>query len=511
MKRKQPNILVIMSDQHHAGVMGCAGDAVAETPILDRLASEGVRFTSAYCTFPLCGPSRMSFMTCRHPYEIALWDNESQLQSDMPTFAHAFLAAGYDTVLAGRMHFVGLDQRHGYAERVLGDVPESAYLAAGWKLKGVLGNLVDTPGMSLTGLLKSGPGRTGYHAYDEAVTHAAVQWLGRRSRDGRDKPFLLTVGYAAPHCPFVAPPKDFDSYRRRIACSDLPAPDKRLHPVNDANRKRFGTDPAPPLDAQWRSRVAYYGLCTFLDRQVGAVLAALANNGLAGNTIVVYCSDHGEMLGEHGMWWKSTFYDGACRVPLIVAWPGRVVGSKSRTENVSLMDIGSTLIDLAGVDPLPGTSGRSFRSLLEGVRGGYEGAVFAENAEPGSPLVCRMVRFGPWKFNYYHGWQPELFNLQDDPGETKNLSGMPRHRSLLQRSTEVVLRDWNPAQVSECMQRRPRERALFAAWVNTTSPPEPDPLWFSGPLENWVDNNVSSPNEKEQPTSGSTRRRTRRA
>lgn len=126
MKQKSPNILLIMSDQHHAQVMGCAGNAIAETPNIDRLAHEGVCFSNAYCTFPLCGPSLMSFMTCRHPHEIALWDNESQLNSDTPTLAHAFLSAGYDTVLAGRMHFVGWDQRHGFAERIISDVPESA-------------------------------------------------------------------------------------------------------------------------------------------------------------------------------------------------------------------------------------------------------------------------------------------------------------------------------------------------------------------------------------------------
>ncbi|SVD44716.1 uncharacterized protein METZ01_LOCUS397570, partial [marine metagenome] len=204
MKQKSPNILLIMSDQHHAGLMSCAGDSIAETPNIDRLARQGVRFSNAYCTFPLCGPSRMSFMTCRHPHEICLWDNASQLNSDTPTFAHSFLSAGYDTILSGRMHFVGWDQRHGYAQRLISDVPQSAHLAAGWKLRDVLGDLIDTPGMSLAGLLKSGPGRTGYHAYDEAVTHTTVEWLRQRGLSRQEKPFLLTVGYAAPHCPFVA-------------------------------------------------------------------------------------------------------------------------------------------------------------------------------------------------------------------------------------------------------------------------------------------------------------------
>lgn len=504
MKHERPNILLIMSDQHHAGVMSCAGDAIAETPNMDRLARAGVRFSNAYCSFPLCGPSRMSFMTCRHPHETRLWDNESQLSSDTPTFAHAFLSAGYDTVLAGRMHFVGWDQRHGYAERIIGDVPESAYLAAGWKLKAVLGDLADTPGMSLTGLLKSGPGRTGYHAYDEAVTKAAVEWLGRRGANPGGPPFLLTVGYAAPHCPFVAPPDDFALYRARIAYSDLPLPDENLHPANAARRRSFGTDPAPPVDAQWRSRVAYYGLCTFLDRQIGQVLAALEQAGLNDSTMIVYCSDHGEMLGEHGMWWKSTFYDGASRVPLIVSWPGRIAAGESRGENVSLVDVGPTLIDVAGVDALVGATGRSLRSLLAGSGAGWENTAFAEYAERGAVTACRMVRSGPWKFNYYHGMPSELFHMQDDPGETGNLSGQPQYREIERRLSELALADWNPDEVSRCMARRNRELALIGDWVKATRPLEPDPMWFSRAPENWVANDITRPTDDNQPTNGFT-------
>jgi len=499
MKLPPPNILLIMSDQHHAGFMGCAGDAIARTPNLDRLAREGVLFSNAYCSFPLCGPSRMSFMTCRHPHEIGIWDNESQLNSDTPTFAHSFLSAGYDTVLAGRMHFVGADQRHGFAERTIGDAPESAHLAAGWKLSNVLGDLVDTAGGSLNSLLKSGPGQTGYLAYDEAVTHSAVEWLEQRGRSAGEKPFLLTVGYLAPHCPFIPPPEDFEAFRKSIATSDLPRRDEHLHPVNAANLKQRGIGSEPPLDAQWRTRVAYYGLCAFLDRQVGAVLSALESASLLENTIVVYCSDHGEMLGEHGMWWKSTFYDGACRVPLIISLPGRIKAGESRSQNVSLMDIGTTLIDLAGIHPLPGASGRSFRPLLMEVADEtWENTVFAEYAQSGHRDACRMVRSGPWKFNYYHGMRPELFNLEDDPAESANLSGLPEYRDIEQRLLELILRDWSPERVAETMERRSRELALIGDWIRAVDPPEPDPIWFSTPPENWVDNQIVPPGDEDR-------------
>ncbi len=308
--RSRPNILLIMSDQHHAGVLGASGDLAVDTPCLDGLAARGVRFAQAYCPSPLCGPSRMAFMTARHPHETGVWSNECSLGSDVPTFAHGFLAGGYETVLAGRMHFVGQDQRHGFQTRLLGDVPESAYLAAGWQLNRVLGELVDTPGYGIAGLRKSGPGRTGYHAYDERVTQVTCQWLHERRRPSPGAaPFLLVVGYAAPHCPFVAPPEDFAHAAARVRLDDLPEPDPHVHPWLARMQRQAGVAPPPSRPDQWRTRVAYYGLCRFLDRQIAAVLQALTAAGLADDTLVVYTSDHGEMLGEHGWWWKSTFHE----------------------------------------------------------------------------------------------------------------------------------------------------------------------------------------------------------
>jgi len=434
-------------------------------------------------------------MTGRHPHEIDQWNNECQLNSDTPTFAHAFLSAGYDTVLSGRMHFVGWDQRHGYAERIIGDIPESAYLAAGWKLKLVLGDLADTPGMSLTGIVKSGPGRSGYQAYDEAVTGATVDWLQQRGQDDGESPFLLTVGYVTPHCPFVAPPDDFDTYRERITESVLPQSHENLHPRNAKLRTQFGTDPMPPTDAQWRTRVAYYGLTTFLDRQVGEVLSALEQTGMADDTIIVYCSDHGEMLGEHGMWWKSTFYDGACRVPLIVSWPNRLKPEKVLCENVSLMDVGPTLIDLANIEPLPSTSGKSFRPLLEDDMAKWDDTVFAEYT---IGTICRMVRSGPWKYNYYHNMDSELFHMQDDPDELSNLSGQTQHSEIERRLYELALRNWDPQKIQNRMKTINKEHALIADWVRSTNPSEPDPLWFSETPKNCVANNSTGPTDDNQ-------------
>lgn len=496
--RKKPNVLIIMSDQHNANIMGCAGDSIARTPTMDGLASRGVLFTNAYCSFPLCAPSRMSFMTCRQPHEIALWDNQGELSSGIPTFAHAFLDAGYQTILSGRMHFVGWDQRHGFGRRLIGDVGGTAYLSNGWRLEPVLGSLIDTPGMSLAGVVKSGPGRTGYQAYDEAVTRATVSWIEQRRREHDDQPFMLTVGYVSPHCPFVSPPEDFAHYASLINPEDLPSPDTEIHPVNADRRRRFQTDPVPARDAQWRARAAYYGLCTFTDRQIEGVLSALTDAGLADDTIVVYTSDHGEMLGEHGMWWKSTFYDGASKVPLIISWPGEITGGTVVDSNVSLIDIGTTLIELAGVDPLPGATGRSMRELLKGDSGDWDDTVFAEYTAARHESASRMVRRGPWKYNYYHDSRPELFNLEDDPRERNDLFDDPAAADVRQRLHELVLRDWDPDYVVECMRRCDRERELIGAWVQAVSPPEPDAPWFDTPPENWVDNRARGPADVNQ-------------
>lgn len=496
MPHSQPNILVIMSDQHHAGVLGSEGDRVVDTPCLDALAARGVRFAQAYCPSPLCGPSRMAFMTARQPHETGVWSNECSLNSDVPTFAHGFLAGGYQTVLSGRMHFVGTDQRHGFQTRLVGDVPESAYLAAGWQLTQVLGDLVDTPGYSVAGLRKSGPGRTGYHAYDERVTEVTCDWLRQRGRaPAMASPFLLVVGYAAPHCPFVAPPEDFAHAARRIGPADLPAPDLGVHPWLAQMRRRAGVDPPPPRQDQWRARVAYYGLCRFLDRQVAAVLAALTAAGLADDTIVVYTSDHGEMLGEHGWWWKSTFYEGACRVPLLIAGPplplpaGRpnAVGA-----NVSLLDLGPTLLDLAGLPPLPGVSGRSFAGFLRApAPTAWPDRVFAELAGAGGPehpvQPQRMVRSGPWKYVYYHDAGETLHHLADDPHELRDVAADPQMRPVVAELRAAALAGWDPVAIERRLATELAERQLIRCWLEAVRPPEPDPLWFAASPPNWVD------------------------
>lgn len=430
-------------------------------------------------------------MTGREAGRINCIDNLAQLSSDIPTFAHGFLAAGYETILSGRMHFVGHDQRHGFERRIVSDVT-TAYVNLDWQLKDILGDLVDTPGYGRASLIKSGPGRTGYHSFDEAVTKATVEWLGARAGRGKtagedQRPFMMVVGYAAPHCPFVAPPEDYALYGDRISEADLPDP--RLDLLHPALREQRQHLEAVPKAAERRTRAAYYGLCTFLDRQLGQIVDALERTGLAGNTIVVYTSDHGEQLGEHGLWWKTTFYEGSVGVPLLIAGPGPLSGGCVIPRNVSLMDLGPTLLDLVGAAPLPDTDGRSFRCLIDGNSGAWSDEVVAECISAfQTPPAMRMVRRGPWKLNYYHGYKPELFNLAEDPGEFNDRAGDLGCKVVREALLARALDGWDPERIEHQRQLRRLEAPLIREWIQRTSPPEPDQLWYSTPRENWVRN-----------------------
>lgn len=482
---KQPNVLIVMTDQHHPRVMGCAGDPIAVTPTMDALAARGTRFEHAYTASPLCGPSRAAFMTGRMPSSMDCLTNQRQFDSDLPTFAHMFGEAGYETVLAGRMHFNGPDQRHGFSKRIIGDVT-GVYVPHMPNLKEILGDLSNTTGPSANAIVKSGPGRSGYQAYDEAVAGAAADWLS--SRDD-DRPFMMTVGFVLPHAPFVAPPEDFDYFDKRITEEDLPKASV-LHPEMMRLQKGANLvgDDVPTKQDQRRARVAYYGMCRHVDRQMKRILDALDEAGLTDDTIVVYTSDHGEQIGEHGMWWKHTFYEASVGVPMIFAGLG-VPQGQTVSQNVSLLDVGATVLDMVGATPIPGEiQGASFRCLMNGDAAAWHDTTYSENLwPPTAACLHRMVKRGPWKLNHYHGHEPQLFNVDDDPGEMLDRADDPACADIRAELTALVLRDWDHDAVL-ARQRTMREMEMIALRAREGNDlPEPDALWHDGAIENWFD------------------------
>jgi choline-sulfatase len=472
----RPNLLLIHSDQHNPFVTGCYGDSVVQTPNLDRLGAEGAIFDACYCSSPICVPSRMSMLSGRHPYENRVWTNQDTLDSGIPTFAHALGAAGYRPISIGRMHSVGPDQLHGHADRLVGDHGPN-HLGGGGVDRGVL---TGTAGPARVSLERSGPGQSAYQVHDEYVTAATVDALNRygvRKRAGLpDDPFCLNVGFMLPHPPYVARSEDYALYRETITMPEKPEPfSDDLHPHLRWWRRHTGSAEVSEEEIL-RSRAAYWGLVTRMDAMIGRILDALQENGLSENTLIIYTSDHGDMLGEHGLWWKHTFYEESARIPLIVSWPGVIPAGQRSDRVVGALDLTATMLDALGADPLPNASGSSFLDLIrdpEGVHA-WEDEAFSEYCSekfcPEGGCYQRMIRQGDWKLVYYHDAPPQLFNLAEDPGELVDRAADPACREIREALNQRILDGWDPAWIAEEMAAKRADQAVLAAWARQIRP-----------------------------------------
>jgi len=450
----QPNFLIIMSDEHDPRVSTPYGHPFIHTPAMQQLADGGAVFENAYCNSPLCVPSRASFMVGKHLYRIGVWDNGVPLASDEPTWAHRLNALGYETALAGKMHFVGPDQRHGFARRVVEDVHGTPPISApDWDTD------LDRPHPQMRRRVEeAGPGDSHYQRYDDEVAARSVAFLAEPTR--REHPWALCTSFITPHFPLIARQPYFDRYFP--AHADLPSlpPDHldRLHPQSRRLRQYFDCVDFSAAQIA-RARAAYYALITFCDERIGQVLAALAANGLAENTVIAYVADHGEMHGQHGMWWKCSFYEPSVRIPFLLSWPGRIAPGSRFAGATSLLDLVRTVLDLAG-DAAPDLDGTSLRPLLEGTMPDGEGLAIAEYEGHGTVTPARMVRRGRFKLNYYHNEPAELFDLARDPDEFENLAARPEYAALRDELAAIALRDWDPVAIDRRVRESQARRAI---------------------------------------------------
>jgi choline-sulfatase len=351
--------------------------------------------------------------------------------------------------------------------------------------------LEGTAGPARISLQHSGVGQSGYEVHDEYVTAATVDYfnrLGVARRSGQStEPFCLTVGFMLPHQPFVARRQDFDRYRGRMTLPSHPLPfSDELHPHFQAWRRQTGIETVSDEEVLC-ARTAYWALVTSLDRMLGQIVAALHANDLAENTLIVYTSDHGEQVGEHGLWWKQTFYEQSVRVPGVLSWPGVLrAGTRSR-RIVSALDLVATILDALHAPPLPTANGRSLLGLLtdaaEQIR--WEDQAFSEYCTDDG-CYQRMLRRGPWKLNYYHGQPSQLFNLEADPNELHDCAGEPAFQSVRADLTRQLLGGWDPRQIAETMARKRQEGQLLAAWVRQVRPPD-QYRWDMLPEMNYLD------------------------
>ena len=472
----RPDILFFFSDQHARHVAGYSGDPLNPTPNLDRLAASGVTFDSAYCPSPICTPSRMSMLTGQWPHEQGCWTLEDQLRSDRPTFAHALGAAGYRTILCGRMHSVGPDQLHGYCERDVGDCSPNW---PGAKRQD-LGVLSGAQGPSLVSLTRSGRGQSGYEVVDRATTAAAlarIEEIRRARAAGSTQPVFLTVSFILPHCPFVAQAEDFDRFAGRVGPPRLPRPDPDTeHPTTAAWRRTAGIENPDP-EAVIRARTAYYGLVHRLDAMIGEIMDAWNAAGLGDNALTAYTSDHGEMLGERGLFWKNCFYEESVGVPLLMAWPGRLPAGTRCQRVVNLVDLGATFIEAGGGSVLPRSRGRSLLAVAADPRAPWLDETYSEYVTDHTPQWTgpsttqqRMVRSGAWKLVVTHGERPQLFDLAGDPDELRDLADDPRHEAVRRDLEARALRGWDAELIRREVALRRREKDLLALWAQKTEP-----------------------------------------
>lgn len=434
MPDTRPNILLIVSDEHNPLLSGCYGHPIVRTPHLDRLASQGVVFEQAYCNSPTCVCSRASMMTGRYVHEIGVFSHHTPLRSDIPTFANYLEAAGYDTVLCGKMHFVGeWNQMHGFGRRLLGE-PEQWVGDVHWNRKPRV-RTEETRRRSNSHVTDAGPGETYFPVgYDAAVTDLTVRFLEHQARRPSERPWLFVAGLLAPHFPLYAPDDLFYMYYPdNIAWPKVDyEPGRPEHPVIHQIRRWLRQEDGLSEEQTRTALAAYYGLITYTDRNIGRMLAALDENPvLRENTVVIYTSDHGEMAGEHGLWQKFCFYEPSVRVPLVVRYPG---GPAERriSQPVSLVDLAPTLYEIAETRTPDSCREESLVPLVLGTAvKDPERTVFAEYHAHGIVSSAYMIRKGRYKYNYYPGYSPQLFNLADDPDEVSDLSADLRYRDVM--------------------------------------------------------------------------------
>ena len=427
-----------MSDQHNPHFMGCAGHPVVRTPRMDALARQGVLFDSMYCPYPLCVPSRMAFMTGRQCSDVDVYDNGGPLSPNIPTFAHALGAGGYEAVLCGRMHFVGEDQFHGFERRLFGDCQYGDLLT-----QDILGEGYNrTNGQTRYAVQFSGHGKAGYETYDAMVTDGACEFIAVREEG--ERPFCLVVGLMLPHNPLICDKALFDHYMDAFGdVAPFEEPDD-LHPAIRNWRERRGCGELTDEQIR-RGLAAYCGLTEQLDGNVGRVADAVRASASAQDTIVIYCSDHGDMAGEHGMFWKSNFYEGSARVPFIVSWPSGFPQGRRIDAVASLIDVGPTILDMAGAPPLPNAQGRSFLPLLRGEHmPDWPNEVFSECLGFWGDAPSCMLRTGPWKLVHFSETDScHLFNLDEDPDELIDRANDPACQAVVRGALEKIHSRWS--------------------------------------------------------------------
>ncbi|OJU06907.1 MAG: choline-sulfatase [Rhizobium sp. 63-7] len=435
MSHNKPNILIIMVDQLNGKFFPDGPADFLHTPHMKALAARSARFRNNYTSSPLCAPARASFMAGQLPSRTQVYDNAAEYVSSIPTYAHHLRRAGYYTALSGKMHFVGPDQLHGFEERLTTDIYPADfgwtpdYRKPGERIDWWYHNLGSVTGAGVAEI-------TNQMEYDDEVAFLANQKLYHLSRENDDqgrRPWCLTVSFTHPHDPYVARRKYWDLYED---CEHLlpevgMLPDEQQDPHSQRIIHSCDYQNATVTENDIRrSRQAYFANISYLDDKIGELVDTLTRTRMLDNTFILFCSDHGDMLGERGLWFKMNFFEGSARVPLMIAGPGITPGL--HTTPTSNLDVTPTLADLAGIsldDVKPWTDGMSLVPMTNGVA--RTEPVLMEYAAEASYAPLVGIREGRWKYIHCALDPEQLFDLDADPLELTNLAADPDHAETL--------------------------------------------------------------------------------
>jgi choline-sulfatase len=445
-KVNKPNILFIMSDEHNASVMGTAGDKIVKTPNLDQLAHEGVVFDNCYTPSPICVPARLSITAGKYISKCGAWSNESMLESDnITSIATVLSKQGYDCYLGGKMHY-SKERRYGMDE-----------LYPFWtntNIRKPYNKRIDlTDGEFESRESELSPRFDKFYVgddnrvmdHDRKVTEICCDVINNRKKE--DSPFFLIAGYLAPHFPLIVPEKYYEMYRDKVPMPVIPENHIESFPKHyKVMQKAFKNDQVDSSITK-KGRELYYGLVTWFDEEVGKLLDSLNDSEIKENTIVIYTSDHGENMGEHGLWWKNSMYDCSVKVPLIVSWPKRWGQGIRKTEICNLLDIIQTICDVAGADIPPDWDGNSMVDFLDDENSPWKDYAVSEYYAHGIAAGHCMIRKGDYKYVYFNkidennGEERQLFNMKDDPNEFNNLIKDPQYKDTVHELHDLLVKE----------------------------------------------------------------------
>ena len=425
------NLVVILSDEHSAKALGCYGHPLVHTPNLDQLAASGVRFDAAYCNSPVCIPSRASLATGRYINQVGFWDNADPYDGSVTSWHHRLRSTGHRVVSIGKLHFRSSEDDNGFSEEI---VPMHVIEGKG-DLMGLVRENLPRRGMSWKMAKLAGPGESPYTFYDRDITARAQTWLQEEAPKYADKPWVLFVSLVCPHFPLTAPPEHFYRYYNdpRLASpklyEDMHRPN---HPYLQDYAGSFVYDEFfDTPDKLRRGLAGYLGLCSFLDENVGKLLACLTDTNLSDTTRVIYTSDHGDNMGARGLWGKSTMYEETAAVPFIMSGPDIPRGQTCETP-ISLVDLYPTILASAGealtADEEQNLPGASLFDIIE--EQPKDRVAFSEYHGMGTTRPAFMVRSRRWKYVNYLDYPPQLFDLENDPEELSDLAGNPKYADV---------------------------------------------------------------------------------